>query len=235
MKGPQSRCTFPNWIPLSSHKKIRVLLADDHSVVRTGLRTLINQQADMEVVGEAADAATVVTGTRELKPDVVVLDLSMPGGGGLRALPRIREVSRTTRIVVLTMHDDPAYVRSVLSSGGWGYVLKNSADIDVLRAIRTVQRGRRFVDSTIAASVLGEFEQEKTHVQLSARELDVLRYLAEGHSYQTIADRMNVSVKTVESYRSRISQKLGFRTRAELVRYALMMGLLSSEDSHRSE
>jgi len=207
------------------------LLADDHSVVRTGLRTLINQQADMEVVGEAPDAATVITGTGQLKPDVVVLDLSMPGGGGLRAIPRIREAHRSTRVVVLTMHDDPAYVRSVLSSGGWGYVLKNSAEVDVLRAVRSVQRGRRFVDPTIAATVLGEFEQEKSP-QLSARELEVVRYLAEGHSYQKIADRMNLSVKTVESYRGRISQKLGFRTRAELVRYALMMGLLSSKDSH---
>lgn len=204
-------------------------------MVRTGLRALINQQSDMEVVGEVPDAAAVITSTRDLKPDVVVLDLSMPGGGGLRALPRIREASRTTRIVVLTMHDDPAYVRSVLSSGGWGYVLKNSADLDVLRAIRTVQHGRRFVDSTVAASVLGEFEQQKPKARLSTRELDVLRYLAEGHSYQKIADRLNLSVKTVESYRARISQKLGFRTRAELVRYALMMGLLSSEDSHQEK
>ena len=211
------------------------MLADDHSVVRTGLRTLINQQADMEVVGEAADVAAVITRTGELKPDVVVLDLSMPEGGGLRAIPRIREASRSTRVVVLTMHDDPAYVRSVLSSGGWGYVLKNSADVDVLRSIRTVHRGRRFVDSTIAASVLGELEQEKLPPQLSTRELDVLRYLAEGHSYQKIADRLHLSVKTIESYRARISQKLGFRTRAELVRYALMTGLLSSEDSHQTQ
>lgn len=204
-------------------------------MVRTGLRTLINQQSDMEVVGEAADVAAVITRTGELKPDVVVLDLSMPDGGGLRAIPRIREASRSTRVVVLTMHDDPAYVRSVLSSGGWGYVLKNSADVDVLRSIRTVQRGRRFVDSTIAASVLGELEQEKLPPQLSTRELDVLRYLAEGHSYQKIADRLHLSVKTIESYRARISQKLGFRTRAELVRYALMTGLLSSEDSHQTQ
>ena len=199
------------------------------------MRALINQQSDMEVVGEAADAAAVITTTGQLKPDVVVLDLSMPGGGGLRAIPKIREASRTTRIVVLTMHDDPAYVRSVLSSGGWGYVLKSSADVDVLRAIRSVQRGRRFVDATIAASVLGEFEREQPSAQLSARELEVVRYLAEGHSYQKIAGHMNLSVKTVESYRARISQKLGFRTRAELVRYALMMGLLSSEDSHKTE
>lgn len=207
-------------------------MADDHTVVRTGLRLLINQQPDMEVAGEASDAKAVISMTSELKPNVVVLDLSMPGGGGLRAISRIREACRGTRIVVLTMHDDPAYVRSVLAAGGWGYILKQSADVDVIRAIRMVQHGRRFVDAAVAGAVLAELDQEKPQAQLTSREQDVLRYLAEGHSYQDIADRINVSVKTVESYRSRISQKLGFRTKAELVRYALMMGLLSQEDSH---
>lgn len=207
-------------------------MADDHAVVRTGLRLLINQQPDMEVAGEASDAKAVISITSELKPNVVVLDLSMPGGGGLRAISRIREACRSTRIVVLTMHDDPAYVRSVLAAGGWGYILKQSADVDVIRAIRMVQHGRRFVDAAVAGAVLAELDQEKPQAQLTSREQDVLRYLAEGHSYQDIADRINVSVKTVESYRSRISQKLGFRTKAELVRYALMMGLLSQEDSH---
>lgn len=209
-----------------------MLLADDHAVVRTGLRLLINQQPDMEVVGECADAKSVIAATSELKPNVVVLDLSMPGGGGLKAVSRIREAHRNTRIIVLTMHDDPAYVRTVLASGGWGYILKQSADVDVVRAIRMVQQGRRFVDSAVADAVLAELDQEKSEGQLSSREQAVLRYLAEGHSYQEIADRLNLSVKTVESYRARISQKLGFRTKAELVRYALMTGLLSQEDAH---
>ncbi len=208
------------------------MLADDHAVVRTGLRTLIHHEPDLEVVAEASDAKSVIASTQELKPDVVVLDLSMPGGGGLRAIPRIREACRTTRIIVLTMHDDPAYVRSVLASGGWGYVLKNSADLDVIRAIRTVQRGRRFVDAALAGMLLSEVKAEKPTFQLSAREMDVLRFLAQGQSYQNIAERLNLSPKTVESYRARISTKLGFRNRAELVRYALMTGLLSSEDAH---
>ncbi|HEV3041753.1 MAG TPA: response regulator transcription factor [Candidatus Angelobacter sp.] len=208
------------------------MLADDHAVVRTGLRTLIEHEPDLEVVAESCDAKSVIAAAQELKPDVVVLDLSMPGGGGLRAIPRIREACRTTRVIVLTMHDDPAYVRSVLASGGWGYVLKNSADIDVIRAIRTVQRGRRFVDAALAGMLLSEVKADKPSFQLSARELDVLRFLAQGQSYQIIAERLNLSTKTVESYRARISQKLGFRTRAELVRYALMTGLLSSEDAH---
>ena len=209
-----------------------MLLADDHAVVRTGLRLLINQQPDMEVAGACADARSVIAATGELKPNVVVLDLSMPGGGGLKAVSRIREAYRNTRIIVLTMHDDPAYVRSVLASGGWGYILKQSADVDVVRAIRMVQQGRRFVDSAVADAVLAELDQEKSEGQLTSREQAVLRYLAEGHSYQEIADRLNLSVKTVESYRARISQKLGFRTKAELVRYALMTGLLSQEDAH---
>lgn len=201
-------------------------------MVRTGLRTLIHHEPDLEVVAEASDAKSVIAATQELKPDVVVLDLSMPGGGGLRAIPRIREACRTTRVIVLTMHDDPAYVRSVLASGGWGYVLKNSADLDVIRAIRTVQRGRRFVDSALAGMLLSEVKAEKPSFQLSAREMDVLKFLAQGQSYHNIAERLNLSTKTVESYRARISNKLGFRTRAELVRYALMTGLLSSEDAH---
>lgn len=201
-------------------------------MVRTGLRTLIHHEPDLEVVAEAADAGAVIARTQELKPDVVVLDLAMPGGGGLRALLRIRETCRTTRVIVLTMHDDPAYVRSVLAAGGWGYVLKNSADADVVRAIRMVQRGRRFVDAAVAGVLLSEIEAGKPSFQLTAREMDVLKFLAQGQSYQNIADRLNLSTKTVESYRARISQKLGFRTKAELVRYALMTGLLTTEDAH---
>lgn len=215
------------------NNKIRVLLADDHAVVRTGLGVLINHELDMEVVGEAADASEVVTRVAELKPDVVVLDLSMPGGGGIRALPKIRKESPMTRSIVLTMHEDPAYVRSVISSGGWGYVLKHSADRDVIRAIRAVQRGRRFVDATVADALMNDVGTQKASPELSEREVDVLRLLAEGHAYQVIADKLNLSIKTVESYRGRISQKLGFRNRAEMVRYALMMGLLTIEDSHQ--
>lgn len=201
-------------------------------MVRTGLRTLIHHEPDLEVVAEAADAGAAIASTQELKPDVVLLDLAMPGGGGLRAILRIREICRTTRVIVLTMHDDPAYVRSVLAAGGWGYVLKNSADADVIRAIRMVQRGRRFVDAAVAGVLLSEIEAGKPSFQLTAREMDVLKFLAQGQSYQNIADRLNLSTKTVESYRARISQKLGFRTKAELVRYALMTGLLTSEDAH---
>ncbi len=217
------------------NRKIRVLLADDHAVVRAGLRAIINAEGDMEVVGESGDAKEVVARAHELKPDVAVLDLSMPEGGGMRAIPRISEASAETRVIVLTMHDDPAYVRSVLAAGGWGYVLKHSADVDVVRAVRSVQRGRRFVDATLAASVLDDITPQATPAKLSRRELTVLRYLAQGHSYQAIADKLCLSVKTIESYRARISQKLGFRKRAEIVRYALMTGLLTSEDSHQTD
>jgi len=217
------------------NRKIRVLLADDHAVVRAGLRAIISAEGDMEVVGESGDAKEVVAQAHELKPDVVVLDLSMPEGGGMRAIPRILEASANTRVIVLTMHDDPAYVRSVLAAGGWGYVLKHAADVDVVRAVRSVQRGRRFIDATLAAAVLEDITPQATPPQLSRRELTVLRYLAQGHSYQAIANKLCLSIKTVESYRARISQKLGFRKRAEIVRYALMTGLLTSEDSHQTD
>ena len=216
-------------------RKTRVLLADDHAVVRAGLRAIINSEADMEVVGEAGGGQEGGERTRGLLPDVVGLDLSMPGGGGMRALPRITEASAATRVVVLTMHDDPAYVRSVLAAGGWGYVLKHSADVDVVRAVRSVQHGRRFVDATLAASVLDDITPQEKPPQLSRRELTVLRYIAQGHSYQAIAEKLCLSVKTVESYRARIAQKLGFRKRSEIVRYALMTGLLTAEDSHQTD
>jgi len=213
------------------NKKIKVFLADDHAVVRAGLRTIIQKEPDMEVVGEAGDPKAALAGVTEYKPDILVLDLSMPEGGGMRALPKMRKANPTTRVIVLTMHDDPAYVRSVLSSGGWGYVLKQSADLDVVRAIRTVQRGRRFIDATLADSILSDVTPKSTAAKLSEREIEVLRYLSEGYSYQTIADKLNLSTKTVESYRARINQKLGFRNRADMVRYALMMGMLTTEDN----
>jgi DNA-binding NarL/FixJ family response regulator len=216
------------------HKKIKVMLADDHAIVRAGLRTVINKEPDMEVVGEAGDPKDALMKIGELQPDVLVLDLSMPEGGGMKALPKVRKACATTRVIVLTMHDDPAYVRSVLASGGWGYILKQSADLDVVRAIRSVQRGRRFIDSTLAGSILEEAAPRDASADLSHREKEVLKFLAEGHPYQAIAEKMHVSIKTVESYRARIVQKLGFRNRAEIIRYALMIGLLNPEDTHNS-
>ena len=219
--------------------KIRILIADDHAVVRSGLRLLINSQRDMEVVGEAKDGREVLPKVRESRPDIALLDLSMPGGGGLQAIGQLRREEPAVRVLVLTMHDDPDYLRSVLSAGGFGYVVKRSADSDLLSAIRTVSHGERFVDPSIGETLVQEILRdsgpggtggESEEARLSPREREVLGLLAHGYTNTEIAEKIFVSVKTVETYRARLSQKLGLRTRAELVRYAMSRGILRGDD-----
>jgi two-component system response regulator NreC len=210
--------------------KIRVLIVDDHAVLRSGLRMLINAQTDMEVVGEAPATSEALAATREIQPDIVTLDLSMPGGGGLKFLEQARTEGLKARTVVLTMHDDPAYFRSAISAGALGYVVKTAADNELLTAIRAVNDGRLFV------SMPGGKQDDLLHAQsgttgsaLSDREQQVLVYLAEGHTNKEIGERLDLSVKTIETYRSRIASKLQLRSRAEIVRYALDMGLLRQD------
>jgi len=220
-----------------SKPKIRVLIADDHAILRSGLKLLVNSQPDMEVVGEGADGKQAIEIARETKPDVALLDLSMPHVGGMDALEAVVRDSRKTRVVVLTMHDDPAYLRSVLAAGASGYVLKRSVDADLLSAIRAVHQGGTFIDSSLADVLVQDAiatNQRKAARKLPAkllsdRELQVLRLVAGGYSSQQIADQIYVSVKTVETYRSRLTAKLGLRTRSEVVRYAVRMGLLTPE------
>ena len=218
--------------------KIRVMIADDHAILRSGLRLLVNAQADMEVVSEAPDGEQAIQAARETKPDVALMDLTMPRTGGMRALQEIVRTCRETRVLVLTMHDDPAYLRSVLAAGASGYVLKRSADSDLLAAIRAVHRGGTFVDPSLAdvlvEDALGGTKSAKGRRTglaniLSDRELQVLRLVARGHSNQQIANQISVGVKTVETYRSRLAQKLGLRTRSDMVRFAVQMGLLTPE------
>jgi len=213
------------------------MIADDHAILRSGLKLLVNAQADMEVVSEASDGALAIQAARETKPDVALMDLTMPRTGGMRALEEIVRNERKTRVLVLTMHDDPAYLRSVLAAGASGYVLKRSVDADLLSAIRAVHRGGTFVDPSLA-SVLVQDVLAKRGVKasrtrpvniLSDRELQVLRLVARGYSSQQIAKQILVGVKTVETYRSRLSQKLGLRTRSDVVRFAVQMGLLTPE------
>ena len=219
--------------------KIRVLIADDHAVLRAGLRLLLNGQPDMEVVGEATDTTDVVKVARDTRPDVVLLDLAMPGQGGLSALAALRQSCPETRVLVLTMHDDPAYLRAVLDAGGDGYMIKSSADSELLSAIRSVQQGRPFVDKAFGEDVLqstrtrkpmrpGKWAEQIAAITkpLSAREREVLTLLAHGYTNQEVADRLELSVKSVETYRSRLMEKLGLRSRAELIRYALEHGVL---------
>lgn len=208
-------------------EKIRVLLADDHAILRSGLRLLINSQSDMCVVGEAGDVAEAIARAEGLQPDLALLDLSMPGSRA-ELIGSVQERSPRTRVVVLTMHEEPAYLHAALSAGAAGYVVKRAADTDLLTAIRVVHRGGTFVEPTLAASLMRPAAPAPTGaaVGLSRQERRVLQLLAEGHTNQAIADTMSLSVKTVETYRARLSEKLGLRSRAELFRFAVDAGLL---------
>ncbi len=215
---------------------IRVLVADDHAVLRAGLRMLIGAQPDMEVVGEAADGDEAVQKALELRPDVALIDITMPGIGGMKAIERVRQGCPKTRVLVLTMHEVPAYLRLALAAGASGYVVKSAADSELLSAIRSVHRGRTVLDPGLAALVVqGALGKKAVGSQaggpanpLSPRERDVLELVAQGYTNQQIADRLGLSVKTVETYRSRLVEKLGLRSRADLVRYALDSGLFGS-------
>ena len=217
--------------------KIRILLADDHAILRSGLKLLINAQGDMEVVSEAPDGDRAVQAARDTKPDVALLDLTMPGSGGMGALEEIARSCPDSRVLVLSMHDDPAYLRTVLAAGASGYVLKRAVDTELLAAIRAVHRGGVFVDPSLAhvfvQDALDKAAKEDGTPRslniLSERERQVLGLVAQGYGSQEIAKQILVSVKTVETYRARIAEKLGLRTRSEIVRFAVQMGLLSSD------
>ncbi len=218
--------------------RIRILIADDHAVVRAGLRMLIGAQHDMEVVGEAADGPETLLKARAVKPDVVVLDFSMPGPRSTLTIERLMQLEPKPRILVLTMHDDPAYYRSTFLAGATGYVVKSAADVEVLTAIRVVHRGRTFVDLTRSTEPARPDSAMPTirggasagqRKPLSRRETEVLRLLAQGHTHQEIADQLALSIKTVETYRKRLHEKLDLGSRAQLFRFAFESGLLDRD------
>lgn len=216
--------------------EIRVLIADDHAVLRSGLKLLISTQADMVVVGEAGDFHGVREKILELRPNVVTLDLSMPGGDAVKVIEDLSREIPETRIVILTMHDDASMFRAAFGAGAAGYVVKSAADTELLTAIRTVAAGRSFVNlpgnpglpSPESLQNINTFDQEALE-SLSTREHEVLTLVAQGHTNQAIADRLFLSVKTVESYRSRLMGKLNLGTRAELTQFALKSGLMQIE------
>jgi two-component system response regulator NreC len=222
---------------MAKTQKIRVVVADDHAILRAGLRMLINAQADMTVVAEAQDGIEAVEAVQRTKPDVAILDVTMPRSGGLDAISGIVTRSRSTRILLLTMHEEPAYLRTALSAGASGYVLKKSVDADLLTAIRAVYKGRTYVDSELAEILVrdaispdpSDRDSSAARNVLSDRELQVLKLVAEGFSSREVAEQIFVSTKTVETYRSRFVEKLGLKSRAQIVQYALNLGLLASE------
>lgn len=224
-------------------KKIRVVLADDHVMLRSGLKLLLNGQMDIEVVGEASDGAEAVSKTAELKPDVLLLDITMPNMGGIDALRTIKEKRPSMSILILTMHENEAYLLEALKVGASGYILKKAADNELMSAIRAVYSGEVFIPSSLTRSVVEEMVSgsvsrgesvDNDQEQLSPREFEVLTLVAQGYTNQQIADRLYLSVKTVETYKARLMEKLNLGSRVELVRYALQHGFLS-KDNHTSQ
>jgi DNA-binding NarL/FixJ family response regulator len=217
-------------------KRIRVLLADDHKIVRDGLRLLIDGQRDMRVVGEAADGMEALQRARELKPDVVVMDLSMPQLNGLQATERLSAERSPAKVLALTVHEDTSYLLQLCKAGAAGYVLKRSAGDDLIQAIRAVAAGSLHFDPALASKALAGRTGEALGKgglptgDLSEREREVLILLAWGYSNKEIAGDLRLSIKTVETYRVRIGEKLGLRSRTEIVQYALRQGWLN--ESH---
>lgn len=217
---------------------ISVLLADDHALLRAGLRALLNAEADMCVVGEAANGEEAVQLTEQLKPDVVVMDISMPVMDGLTATRAIAARLPETRVLVLTMHAEEQYLLKVLEAGGSGYVLKHSADTELMQAIRAVASGEAYLYPSATRLLLEAYKQgghslPGGEAPLSEREVEVLRLTAEGFSNSEIGRQLFLSPKTVDTYRQRIMEKLGLHHRTELVRYALATGLLTSSPVER--
>jgi DNA-binding NarL/FixJ family response regulator len=209
---------------------VRVLLADDHTIFRAGLKALLDAEMGIEVVGEASTGDEAVEMVREVKPDIVVMDLSMPGSGGLEATRRITALQLPTRVLVLTMHAEQEYLVPVLEAGAHGYLTKTTADRRLVDAIRVVARGEVYLPPKATTLLLKEYkaagEDGDVLRQLSSREQEVLALTAEGFSSKEIGEKLFISPKTVDTYRARIMEKLGLTHRSELVRFALRAGLL---------
>jgi len=211
---------------------IRIALIDDHTVLRSGVQALLEHQEDMVVVGEAANGTDGLEMVQREQPDVVLMDLSLPGLNGIGVTRRIREAGCKARVLALTMHEDQRHVRQILEAGATGYVSKRAADTKLVDAIRAVHRGEVFLHPSVARSVLEGYlgtqpkPDPEERATPSDRELEVLTLLAFGHTNQEVAEKLFISVKTVETHKARLVEKMGFRSRADLVRYALDRGLL---------
>ena len=211
---------------------LRVLLADDHVTVRHGLKLLIDGEADMKVVAEVSDGAVAVQRALELKPDVVVMDISMPGMNGLVATRQLKQAQPNAAIITLTRHSDDAYLQELLRAGVSGYVLKQSAPAELLQAIRAAAAGGQYLDTSLTSRVTAAFLGREAKgvarpgAALSGREAEVLRLIASGYSNKEIAGRLTLSVKTVEAHKANAMRKLGLRGRIDIVKYAILQGWL---------
>lgn len=211
-----------------STRNIRILLVDDHAVVRQGFRMILAAQADMEIVGEAGNGREAIAKAAELHPDVVVMDVAMPELNGIEATRRLAETSPQTRVLALSMHKDSVYVREILRAGARGYLLKDSIDVDFLTAVRAVARGEGYLSPAVSDAVLTDYRK---HVSdpldlLSSREREVLQMIAEGKTNKDVAGVLNLSVYTVDAHRGRIMEKLNLHSTGELVRFAVRKGLI---------
>ncbi|MEE7447969.1 DNA-binding response regulator [Methylobacterium radiotolerans] len=215
--------------------RIRVALADDHPIVLAGIRTLLNADPEIELVGEATSGSEALPMIHAAEPDVAVVDVSMPGLNGLELTERVAGSCPRTRVLVLTVHEDAAYVQPLLKAGAQGYLLKRSAAEDLLRAVRAVAAGGIYLDPSVASHAMAHpaaapqgTDSEPSAEVLSPRETDVLRLIAQGFSNKEIARRFDLSVKSIETYKARAAEKLGLRTRAEIIRYAAAHGWLDA-------
>ena len=220
---------------------IRVVLADDHAVVREGLKALVNAQPDMRVVGAAADGEAAWRAAKDLEPDVLVIDLSMPLLCGAEATARVRRDCPAVKVLALTVHEERVYLTQLLRAGASGYVLKRAAAAELVRAVRTVAAGGTYIDPSIAGTLVegyldaAEAAKQPPHEALSDREREVLVRIARGFSNKEIAAALGLSVKTVETYKARVGEKLGLRTRVDIVRYAARQGWLGESRESSTE
>jgi two-component system response regulator NreC len=215
--------------------KIRIVVADDHTIVREGVRLLLDAQADMEVVGEAADGQQALTQVRKLKPDIALIDISMPVLNGLEATRAIKSEYPQIHVIVLTMYESDEYFFQVLDAGASGYVLKKAASADLASAIRSVHAGDVFLYPSVARRLVSDYlsrvksgEEQTSYDGLTPREREVLKLIAEGYTNQVIAEKLVISPSTVQTHRTRIMQRLNLHSRAELIQYAMRKGLLTS-------
>ena len=206
----------------------KILLADDHTIVRQGLKLIISSHADLQVIGEAANGREVLELAEKLKPDVILMDVAMPELNGIEATRRLREVSPRTKVLVLSMHKEAVYVREILKAGARGYILKDAIDTELISAIQSVARGDGYISPAISGTLLSDYRQNITNPLdlLSSREREVLQLIAEGKTNKEVATRLNLSVYTVDSHRGKIMEKLNLHSTGELVRFAMKQGML---------